>query len=82
MHCGSDVGRDEVCEDCDWLVVGKAGALNVDDKGTLGDLQGVGFLGGGWSRLVVLDGRVHLVAGVDQVAHERSEFHGAMDVAW
>ena len=70
MHCGGNVGGDEVCEDCDWLVVGKAGALNVDDKGTLGDLQGVGFLGGGWSRLVVLDGRVYLVAGVDQVAHE------------
>ena len=53
----------------------------MDDECSLGDLEDVGFLSVGRARLVALDRRVDLVAGVDEVAHEGSELHWAVNVA-
>ena len=80
LHGRCDVRRDEIGEHGDRLVVGKARALDVDDEGSLGDLEDVGFLSVGRARLVTLNRRVDLVSGVDEVAHEGGELHGAVDV--
>ena len=80
LHGRCDVRWDEVGEHGDRLVVGKTRALDVNDEGSLGDLEGIGFLSVGRACLVALDRRVDLVAGVDEVAHEGGELHGAVDV--